>query len=75
MKYQRAVIVLIILVFCFACTSKVNVEAARILSDDHFSQANHLVKFPSVSYENAKVSMSYWLQRLASGPSPRGPGH
>ncbi|GFP97289.1 hypothetical protein PHJA_001873000 [Phtheirospermum japonicum] len=50
------------------------VKGARILTEDYSSQTNHLVTFPRM-YENAKEMMSSWLQRLPSGPSPRGPGH
>ncbi|CAI9108600.1 OLC1v1008244C1 [Oldenlandia corymbosa var. corymbosa] len=56
---------------------QVNVEAARMLSstEEDFAGANHLDTFPNSVYEKAKETMSFWLERLASGPSPRGPGH
>ncbi|KAL6504138.1 hypothetical protein OROGR_026061 [Orobanche gracilis] len=75
MGFQRATIILFIIVclIYIACMSKAHVRATRILSED-FSETNHLVAFP-VMYENAKEKMSYWLQRLASGPSPKGPGN
>ncbi|KAF7805318.1 putative transmembrane protein [Senna tora] len=53
------------------------VEGSRVLSlreDFGFAGRNHLQTYASV-YEQAKTSMSFWLQRLASGPSPKGPGH
>ncbi|CAK9148807.1 unnamed protein product [Ilex paraguariensis] len=56
-----------------AITSPVRVEATRVLSED-FGGANHLASYPSM-YEHAKETLSCWLERLASGPSPRGPGH
>nr|GFA24668.1 hypothetical protein CTI12_AA222910 [Tanacetum cinerariifolium] len=45
----------------------------RLLSKD-FAGQNNLDTYSSV-YEMAKNGVSYWLQKLASGPSPRGPGH
>ncbi|MBA0570406.1 hypothetical protein Golob_004069 [Gossypium lobatum] len=56
-----------------AILSHVGVEATRVLAED-FAKANHLETYSSV-YEKAKFTMSCWLERLASGPSPRGPGH
>ncbi|WRX21271.1 hypothetical protein QQP08_013758 [Theobroma cacao] len=53
--------------------SQAGVEATRVLPED-FAEANNLETYSSV-YEKAKLTMSCWLQRLASGPSPRGPGH
>ncbi|KAL8547888.1 hypothetical protein ACS0TY_007266 [Phlomoides rotata] len=73
MNSNRTNILLIIIVACIVCMSQVQVEGARILSED-FSPPDHLVTFPGM-YENARETMSFWLQRLASGPSPRGPGH
>ncbi|KAK6930390.1 hypothetical protein RJ641_004484 [Dillenia turbinata] len=49
--------------------SQSSVEATRVLSED-FAHHNHLVV-----YEKAKYTVTSWLERLASGPSPRGPGH
>ena len=53
--------------------SQVRVEATRVLSED-LAGAKHLAAYPSM-YEHAKETLSCWLERLASGPSPRGPGH
>ncbi|EEF27866.1 conserved hypothetical protein, partial [Ricinus communis] len=53
--------------------SQVRVEATRVLPED-FASTNHLETYSSV-YEKAKSHMSCWLERLASGPSPRGRGH
>ncbi|KAK8556395.1 hypothetical protein V6N13_064429 [Hibiscus sabdariffa] len=50
------------------------VEATRVLGED-FGRANHLETYSSSVYEKAKFTMSCWLERLASGPSPKGPGH
>ncbi|KAB2041079.1 hypothetical protein ES319_D02G124900v1 [Gossypium barbadense] len=51
-----------------------SLEGTRVLPED-FAKANHLHTYSSSVYEKAKFTMSCWLQRLASGPSPRGPGH
>ncbi|KAK9266660.1 hypothetical protein L1049_021635 [Liquidambar formosana] len=59
----------IILIISIAIFSQAHVEATRVLSED-FTTANH----PSV-YDKTKYTIGCWLQRLASGPSPRGPGH
>ncbi|KAL0432906.1 UNVERIFIED_CONTAM: hypothetical protein Slati_2624900 [Sesamum latifolium] len=82
MSYRRSCVVLVVLVIYVACLNNLHVEATRVLSEDFstrilpkgFPESNHLVTFPAV-YQNARETMSYWLQRLASGPSPRGPGH
>ncbi len=52
------------------------VEGSRVLSDsEDFAKANHLQTYTSSAYEHAKNTVSFLLQRLASGPSPKGPGH
>ncbi|XVE84441.1 hypothetical protein DITRI_Ditri17bG0014500 [Diplodiscus trichospermus] len=56
-----------------AILSQIRVEATRVSRED-FAKANNLVTYSSV-YEKAKFTMSCWFERLASGPSPRGPGH
>ncbi|CAA2989111.1 hypothetical protein A4A49_14860 [Olea europaea subsp. europaea] len=73
MEFRRACTLLIILFIVVSVTNEVRVEAARVLSED-ISGSNHLATFPAM-YENAKFTMSYWLERLPSGPSPKGPGH
>lgn len=73
MDFRRACIFSIIFFIIFVIASEVRVEAARILSED-LSGSNHLATFPAM-YEKAKYTMSYWLEKLPSGPSPRGPGH
>ncbi|KAG9142981.1 hypothetical protein Leryth_006253 [Lithospermum erythrorhizon] len=51
-------------------------DAGRPLMEPDFAGANHLRSYPSSSiYEQAKDTMSSLLERLASGPSPKGPGH
>lgn len=63
---------LFFLVIMIVVISPLVVEG-RVLSED-FAGSNHLATYSTV-YEKAKTGMSFWLQRLASGPSPRGPGH
>ncbi|ESW03912.1 hypothetical protein PHAVU_011G051600 [Phaseolus vulgaris] len=51
---------------------------ARVLSQSEefaFARANNLQTQTSSAYEQAKKTMAFWMQRLASGPSPKGPGH
>ncbi|OMP03882.1 hypothetical protein COLO4_10135 [Corchorus olitorius] len=74
MDSRKVSSVLIILVIWVAVVSHVGVEASRVLPED-FAKANHLDTYSSVMYQKARFTMSYWLQRLASGPSPQGPGH
>ncbi|MCL7048337.1 hypothetical protein MKW94_024807 [Papaver nudicaule] len=71
MNSRQAITFLFILIVGVAVLS--TVEATRVLHED-FASSNHLVTLPSV-YENAKSTMTIWLGRLASGPSPRGKGH
>ena len=61
--------VLIVLVIFVTIISQVQVEGARMLSEEF------KITTSSYVYEKAKFTMAYWLERLASGPSPRGPGH
>ncbi|XAR54719.1 hypothetical protein NMG60_11029982 [Bertholletia excelsa] len=64
---------LVFAVFAAALLCQVDVGAARVLSEN-FTGGNHLEQLPT-TYEKAKYSVSWWLERLASGPSPKGPGH
>ncbi|KAE8694879.1 hypothetical protein F3Y22_tig00110764pilonHSYRG00020 [Hibiscus syriacus] len=75
MNSRKVSTLLIIFVMSVAILSHGHggVEATRVLGED-FARANHLETYSSV-YEKAKFTMSCWVQRLASGPSPRGPGH
>ncbi|KAK4345340.1 hypothetical protein RND71_035516 [Anisodus tanguticus] len=74
MTYRRITTLLIVFAIFVAITStQNNVEAARILSQD-FSGEIHLATFPSI-YEKARSNLAFLLERLPSGPSPRGPGH
>ncbi|KAF5742755.1 hypothetical protein HS088_TW09G00815 [Tripterygium wilfordii] len=79
MKTSTTTTLLIILMISVAILNHVGVvDAARVLSEsEDFASANHLKTYSSSSsvYEKAKTTMACWLQRLASGPSPRGPGH
>ena len=73
MYIRREITQLIIFVIFVVILCHTQVEATRVLAGD-FAGANHLATYPSV-YEKAKFNMSFWLERLASGPSPKGPGH
>ncbi|KVI08092.1 hypothetical protein Ccrd_013540 [Cynara cardunculus var. scolymus] len=63
---------LVVVIILIAVMSPVVVEG-RVLTED-FVRANHLATYSTV-YETAKNGMCIWLQQLASGPSPKGPGH
>ncbi|KAH7681255.1 hypothetical protein IHE45_05G048000 [Dioscorea alata] len=41
---------------------------------DCFNGISELVRYPSM-YEKARTTMACWMGKLASGPSPKGPGH
>ncbi|KAF8014092.1 hypothetical protein BT93_H0052 [Corymbia citriodora subsp. variegata] len=71
MNFCKLIIVLLVLA---TVASHFGVEAARALPED-FARANNLATYSSVAYERARFTMSCWLERLASGPSPKGPGH
>ncbi|XVE84439.1 hypothetical protein DITRI_Ditri17bG0014300 [Diplodiscus trichospermus] len=73
MNSRKLSSLLIILVISMAVLSHAGVEATRVLPED-FAVANHLETYSSV-YQKAKLTLSYWLERLDSGPSPQGPGH
>ncbi|KAM7464950.1 hypothetical protein LguiB_012512 [Lonicera macranthoides] len=51
-----------------------HVEATRVLPEE-LAGANHFSTLPSEYKMKAKYMMSYWFGMLASGPSPKGPGH
>ncbi|KAJ0034977.1 hypothetical protein Pint_26019 [Pistacia integerrima] len=74
MNSSKLTTLLIVLVISVAVLSHVGVEASRVLHED-FGGANHLENYSTSAYEKAKTTMSLWLERLASGPSPRGRGH
>ncbi|KAI4324319.1 hypothetical protein L6164_023870 [Bauhinia variegata] len=76
MSFRKTSTLLMILVIFVAVLSEnesTRVEASRVLTQD-FVRGNHLETYASV-YEQTKTTMTFWLQRLASGPSPKGPGH
>lgn len=72
MNFQKTGAFLIVLVvFVVVMTSQ---AAARVLTEEDFGGSNNLEKYSSI-YDKVKNSMTLWLERLPSGPSPRGPGH
>ncbi|KAL4389335.1 hypothetical protein HN51_010220 [Arachis hypogaea] len=77
-------IIVICLGILMSHNNQSGVEAGRVLlrgssNSEDFASANHLQSYTfsssSSAYEHAKNTMAFWLQRLASGPSPKGPGH
>ncbi|KAJ0467394.1 putative PAMP-induced secreted peptide 1 [Helianthus annuus] len=72
MAFKKTCTLWVFLVILIVVISPLVVEG-RVLSED-FAGANHLATYSTV-YEKAKTGMSFWLQRLESGPSPSGPGH
>lgn len=70
MAFKKACTLLIVMVILVVVTSPLVAEGRPLCEE--FAQANDLY---SSAYENAKISMSIWLEQLASGPSPKGPGH
>ncbi|KAK9932222.1 hypothetical protein M0R45_019468 [Rubus argutus] len=77
MNFQRMSNLFIIFVISVAILGHASVQATRQLRED-FAAANNLETYSSPSsliYEKAKYTMECWLQRLASGQSPKGPGH
>ncbi|EXB55199.1 hypothetical protein L484_018126 [Morus notabilis] len=71
---KKSTLLIVVFVVTLAFLSQTGVEASRVLSEN-FTRANHIQTYSSSVYEKAKFTMSCWLERLASGPSPRGPGH
>ena len=71
MDYKRFISVLIIFVIFVSVMS--SVDASRMLSEN-FAGESHLATYPLI-YVKAKDTMTCWLGMLASGPSPKGPGH
>lgn len=68
-------IVMICLAILMSESQSSKVEASRVLRNSQefaFARANHL---QTSAYEQTKNTMTIWLQRLPSGPSPKGPGH
>lgn len=75
MTYRRMTAMLVIFVIFISLMSiQNNVEAARVLLSQDFSGEIRLATLPSI-YEKAKNNLEFLLERLPSGPSPRGPGH
>nr|XP_004507363.1 uncharacterized protein LOC101505812 [Cicer arietinum] len=84
MSYVKACTLLNLMTIVMICLailmseSESKVEASRVLRNSQefvYSKANHIETHTSSAYDHAKNTMSFWLQRLPSGPSPKGPGH
>uniref|UniRef100_A0A7N0U0J5 Uncharacterized protein n=1 Tax=Kalanchoe fedtschenkoi TaxID=63787 RepID=A0A7N0U0J5_KALFE len=71
------VILLVVAVALGGFSSGVDATSRRVLLEKEFTGGDYsLESYPSSSvYEQTRLRMAFWLQRLASGPSPRGPGH
>ncbi|KAI3430205.1 uncharacterized protein J3R85_008229 [Psidium guajava] len=71
MEARRSVIgpIVLMLVIFVALVGPRCTDAARVLSEDFVSYSSPVLS------ERVRQSMSWWLQRLESGPSPQGPGH
>ncbi|KAG6582005.1 Membrane-associated 30 kDa protein, chloroplastic, partial [Cucurbita argyrosperma subsp. sororia] len=67
-----AALMILVVVVAFLSNSAA-VDAARVVPGD-FSSVSNLEMYPT-AYEQAKNTVSCWLGRLSSGPSPKGPGH
>ncbi|KAM1143005.1 hypothetical protein EV1_031637 [Malus domestica] len=74
-RKSRAIIFVVLMIISVAFLSHSGVEATRMLPAEDFTYSNHLRTDYSSVYRNAKSTMACWIQRLASGPSPRGRGH
>ncbi|GMN36226.1 hypothetical protein TIFTF001_005843 [Ficus carica] len=75
MNFQKkSTLLMVVFVVTLVLLSRAGVEASRVMPED-FARANHIQTYSSSVYEKARFTMSCWLERLASGPSPRGPGH
>ncbi|KAL6971748.1 hypothetical protein U1Q18_031430, partial [Sarracenia purpurea var. burkii] len=71
MNFRRKTTLLIIFVTFITILCQVGVQATRVLPKD-FADENYLETYP-LMYEKAKLTMTSWLERLSSGPSPKGP--
>ncbi|KAA8531450.1 hypothetical protein F0562_006197 [Nyssa sinensis] len=68
---QKNTLLSILVIFVAIMSQAYVLKATRVLSED-FAGENHLATYPS-AYEKARYTMGCWLERLASGPSPKGP--
>lgn len=67
--------IFIVMIFLVALITSLNgVDAGRVLNVD-IQRSNHIDTYTLSIYKKTKNSMTFWLQMLASGPSPRGIGH
>ncbi|KAJ7980653.1 Transmembrane protein [Quillaja saponaria] len=77
LRKTSILLIIVLISVVILSTTHAGVEATRVLTQD-FARANHLETPSSASvsvYQKARYTMSCWLQRLPSGPSPRGRGH
>uniref|UniRef100_A0A5K1BN84 Exostosin GT47 domain-containing protein n=1 Tax=Nymphaea colorata TaxID=210225 RepID=A0A5K1BN84_9MAGN len=79
MRTQRLCALLLAMVVCSSVLFCWQAEAARPLQllqqpQDQLAGNDYLILYPA-AYDRARSVVVSWLGRLASGPSPRGPGH
>ncbi|MQL82722.1 hypothetical protein Taro_015184 [Colocasia esculenta] len=74
MASRRAcVLLLVITVVAIAIGREAVVDAARD-APGYFDRGSSYLQYPS-AYESARSAMAFWMGKLDSGPSPKGPGH
>lgn len=70
----RVVILLILVVLITLNMGEFADATSRVLSEKK-AGGDYLLESYTTGYELTRLRMGSWLQRLSSGPSPRGPGH
>ncbi|MQL83671.1 hypothetical protein Taro_016171 [Colocasia esculenta] len=75
MASRRACVLLLVIavVGAIAFGREAVVDAARN-APGSFDRGSSYLQYPS-AYESARSAMAFWMEKLASGPSPKGPGH
>ncbi|KAL9679394.1 hypothetical protein QQ045_017253 [Rhodiola kirilowii] len=77
MRSSSAFLVVILVVLAVVMgelSGRVDATSRVLLEKRDFNGGDYLESYAS-AYEQTRLRMAGWLQRLASGPSPRGPGH
>lgn len=76
MKFQKITTILIVCVVFSIVLSQISIaDAARVLPETSSDHGVDYVDPYSIVYHKAKKTVSCWLGKLSSGPSPSGPGH
>ncbi|KAG7018440.1 hypothetical protein SDJN02_20308, partial [Cucurbita argyrosperma subsp. argyrosperma] len=75
MKFQKIRSFFIVCVVFGIILSQIStIDAARVLSETSNHGVDYIDPY-SIVYQKAKETVSCWLGKLSSGPSPSGPGH